>query len=193
MGYHQAGFEVVGVDISPQPHYPFVCHQGDAMVWPLDGFDVIHASPPCHAHSALGSFRTGHGTAWMLSATRDRLERSGLPWIIENVERAAMPDALVLCGASFGCETDGYVLRRHRRFASSEPLTAPPCACRGRRILGVYGHGGGTKSNAKGVSANAAEARALMGIDWMTRREMSQAIPPAYTEHLGRQLLVGHE
>src|SRR5215475_9362589 len=103
MGYHRAGFEVVGVDIKPQKHYPFEFHQGDAMTYPLDGFDVVHASPPCHDHSAASP--GPDGTGWMLAATVDRLAASGLPLIVENV---VGPDVVMagwwftLCGSSFG-------------------------------------------------------------------------------------------
>src|SRR6266404_9137838 len=79
-GYCRAGFAVTGVDISSQPRYPFTFIQADAMTFPLDGFDAVHASPPCQDHSATRDFGGDHGTGWMLTATRDRLAASGLPW-----------------------------------------------------------------------------------------------------------------
>ena len=109
MGYHRAGFDVVGVDIKPQLRYPFEFHQGDAMTWPLDGFDVIHASPPCQDHTRQFVPRE-HGTGWMLAAIRERLTASGLPWIIENVPGAPMRADYKLCGCMF----DLPRLRRER-------------------------------------------------------------------------------
>lgn len=188
VGYARAGFDVTGVDINPQPRYPFPFHQADAMTFPLDGFDVIHASPPCQDHSSLRSLQPAHGTEWMLAGTRERLVASGLPYVIENVETADMPGALVLCGAALGLRHDGYSLRRHRRFESNVWLMGGGCACAGK-ILGVYGNGGGTKGTGRGDKATVAEARAIMGIDWMNRAELSQAIPPAYTQLIGEQLI----
>ena len=187
VGYARAGFDVVGVDIVPQPHYPFSFIQADAMTYPLGGFDVIHASPPCQDHSTMVHIRGGHGTGWMLDSTRRRLAASGLPYVIENVESADMPGALILCGSSFGLGANGRGLRRHRRFESNLFLMGPPCACP-RRIVGFYGTGGPGQGN-RGYKGTMAEAVTAMGIDWMTRRELSQAIPPAYTQHIGEQLL----
>lgn len=193
-GYHRAGFEVVGVDIEPQPHYPFEFHQADAMVFPLDGFDAIHASPPCHDKTTLRHISGDDGTGWILAATINRLDASGLPYVVENVvgARADMGDRWVsLCGASFGLRTHtnqhGDVwLKRHRLFASNVGLLVPECRCRGKRIIGVYGHGDGGGRGWKGSFVN---RKAVMGIDWMTRAELSQAIPPAYTEWIGQQLM----
>jgi DNA (cytosine-5)-methyltransferase 1 len=189
MGYARAGFEVVGVDNRPQPRYPFEFHQGDAMTWPLDGFDAIHASPPCQDHSDLGARVGAHGTGWMLPAIITRLNEWGGPWVVENVESADMPSSLTLCGAAMGLTVDGWALRRHRKFASNVWLMGPGCACP-RRILGVYGTGGGYKEEyGRGNKANLSEASALMGIDWMNRAEISQAIPPVYTQYVGEQLM----
>ena len=199
MGYHRAGFEVVGVDIAPQPHYPFEFHQGDALIYlehlitgwkcgPIGytgpEFDVIHASPPCHDHSILKS-RTGFdGTGWLLSATLDRLKATGLSWVVENVMGADMPDPIMLCGSMFGLG-----VRRHRLFSSSVKLPQSVCDHTAQgQPWGVYGHGGGS-DNGRGHSATKAEAAAAMGIDWMNYREMAQAIPPAYTEHIGKFLM----
>jgi DNA (cytosine-5)-methyltransferase 1 len=189
VGYHRAGFDVVGVDINPQPRYPFEHHVADAMTFPLDGFDAIHASPPCQEHSTLRGMWNAkdHGTAWMLDATRQRLHAWGGPYVIENVMGADMPDSLMLCGASFGLTVDGYHLRRHRRFQSNVFMIGPGCGCF-LPALGVYGNGG-TGRHARGTKATIAQARAIMDIDWMTTKEISQAIPPAYTQFIGEYLL----
>ncbi len=196
VGYHRAGFDVVGVDINPQPNYPFEFHQADAMTYPLDGFAVVGASPPCQEHSVLAVLHSEpHGTGWMLDATRERLKASGLPYVIENVEAADMPGSLVLCGSEFGLTTTtekhGRVwLKRHRRFESNVFLWgAGGCNCYGKLTVPVYGHGaGGNRVNMRGPGV-AQASREVMGIDWMTRRELDQAIPPAYTEWIGLQLL----
>jgi len=191
MGYHRAGFEVVGVDIKPQPHYPFEFHQADALTYPLDGFDVIHASPPCQAYSVLRFLPWLKDKQYWdsIPPTRAVLEASGLPWVIENVEHAPI-QGIVLCGGMFGLP-----VFRHRRFDSSFLLFAPTherhrnVILKGRMLkdrarlnvwgkTGVAGHHGGT-----------ALKREAMGIPWMTSQELSQAIPPAYTEFIGKQLM----
>lgn len=195
VGYHRAGFEVVGVDAEPQPSYPFEFHHADAMSYPLDGFDVVTASPPCQDHSTLRSTHAEHGTGWMLRATVERFRASGLPWVVENVPGSESEMAgcvwVTLCGSSFGLR-----VRRHRRFASSLLLLVPECQHKVQgRPLGVYGSGGSrtpeaiARGGVKGVKATAKEAPAAMGIDWMPHDRLVQAIPPAYTELLGRQLM----
>ena len=198
VGYARAGFELVGIDAAPQPRYPYEFVQADAMTYPLDGFDAIHASPPCHGHSALNVVNEiEYGTEWMLAATIKRLTDHGAPFIVENVAgaRAHMPGALQLCGTEFGLmtrmESYGEVwLARHRLFLSNiHLLGAGGCHCYGRRIVGVYGHGGGgPKASVRGPGT-AQASREVMGIDWMTRDELDEAIPPAYTQFLGEQLL----
>ena len=188
MGYHRAGFDVVGVDIKPQPRYPFEFHQGDAMTWPLDGFDAIHASPPCQDHSATKHLhgRT-HGTGWMLAATRERLQASGLPWVIENVPGADMRADYRLCGCMF----DLPGLRRDRWFETSWHgfELRPPCYHTGNAVT-VAGHGTDGRFYREGLRLQTQEDRQrAMGIDWMTQEGLSQAIPPAYTHHIGLQLL----
>ena len=193
VGYARAGFEVVGVDIAPQPHYPFEFHQADALTFPLDGFDVIHASPPCQ-HDSIISRNLGYAQshASLIVPTRARLIASGLPWIIENVEGAPLCNPLILCGSSFGLGIPeyGWYLRRHRLFETTEMLfAASPCRHRGLAVS-VCGHGTPKYIRARlGRCIGVAEYRRLMAIEWMTRDELSQAIPPAYTEWLGRQLL----
>lgn len=178
MGYHRAGFEVVGVDIAAQPNYPFEFHQSDALEYPLDGFDVVHASPPCQAFTAA---RVIHGRehADLLTPIRERLERCGARWVIENVPGAPMRKDLVLCGSVFGMPR----LRRHRWFEFACPTAwmVPPCS-HGTETVSVFGHGGH-------VYHGVASWRCVMGIDWMTRDELAQAIPPAYTKFIGARLL----
>lgn len=205
MGYHRAGFDVVGVDVEDQPRFPFEFVRADAVTFPFDGFDAIHASPPCHDHSSLGqgnAARWGHwqGTGWMLPATMYRMAGQTRPWIVENVERAELGGHWVtVCGAAMGLRVQTAVggerwLRRHRRFASNVALLVPPCQCRKgvRKVIGVYG-AVGAGPTMRGWKGYTADAEAVMGIDWMKRSELTQAIPPAYTEMLGAQLMAAVE
>jgi DNA (cytosine-5)-methyltransferase 1 len=198
VGYWRAGFDVLGVDHRPQPRYPFPMVIADALTWPLGRVDAIHASPPCRDHTqAAARNRAALGergdTAWMLNATVERLAGDPRPWVVENVGNAAMPSTVAvvqLCGSAFDLD-----VRRHRLFASNTALLVPTCAHERQTprfrtadtragtasVVSVYGH-----TNYRG---DAALRRAAMGIEWMTVAELSQAIPPAYTEHLGRQLI----
>lgn len=191
MGYHKAGFEVVGVDIEPQPNYPFEFHQADAMDYPIEGFDAVHASPPCQDHSRLSKNYGApvHGTGKLLENTLARL--AGIKyWIVENVQDADMPGAITLCGASFGLGASGLDLPRHRKFKTSFPLLAPPCSHRPGKTMGVYGNGTNSWHRKKlGRNLTMAEMREAMQIDWTNRYELSQAIPPAYTEYIGKALM----
>jgi len=189
VGYARAGFEVVGVDSAPQPHYLFEFHQADALTFPLDGFDVIHASPPCQAYTCAKTLPGYKEHPELVPAMRRRLRASHLPWVMENVPGAPMPGAILLCGGMFGLK-----VRRHRLFESNILLFAPgPCRHTADMVT-VYGdHIRQWKQTAQGeryeVRYPTERGRKAMGIDWMTQREMSQAIPPAYTEYIGRQLL----
>ena len=198
VGYERAGFEVVGVDIEPQPRYPFEFHQADALTFPLDGFDVVHASPPCQHYSMIRPLCGGREYPDLIAPVRAHLIASGLPYVIENVVGAPLVDPVRLCGSSFGLP-----LRRHRLFESNVAVLVPPCAHealirrwpvplgdprRGRnphlrksRFVAVYG-----STRYKGEDAI---RRAAMGIDWMRRAELTQAIPPVYTELIGLQLI----
>lgn len=194
MGYHRAGFDVVGVDIKRQRHYPFPFVQADALTFDVSGFQAVHASPPCQDHSDLSGQHGPHGTGWMLAASVAKLQESGLPWVCENVVGRDVTMAgwwFELCGSSFGLG-----VRRHRRFGSSMLMLAPGCRHdlqpNPMDVTGGGGpsytertDGGGGRSR-KGSLAEASEA---MGIDWMSRREISQAVPPAYTEWIGANLL----
>lgn len=189
VGYHRAGFEVTGVDNRPQPRYPYEFHQADAMTYPLDGFDVIHASPPCQDHSVLSSRTPDHGTGWMLAATRARLQKQSAVWIIENVPGAPMRADFYLCGAMFGLRT-----YRHRLFELDERVTtllATPPHSR-HRIKTSTKNRASDLSTGLNISVTGDPGSSIgplcMGIDWMTGNELSQAIPPAYTQFIGAQL-----
>lgn len=191
-GYAKAGFEVVGVDLHPQPRYPFEFHQADAMTFDLSGFDAIHASPPCQAYTVLGGREDLSHYPDLVDAVRERLQAAGVPWIIENVPGAPLRDPITLCGAMFGLRS-----YRHRLFESSVQLAAPPhpkhevrVNRRGENRREHWANGGFiTITGDVGVYCGP-EA---MGVDWMSGNELSQAIPPAYTEFLGRQLLAHTE
>lgn len=188
MGYHRAGFEVVGVDIAPQPRYPFEFHQADAFAYLAEHhgeFDAFDASPECRDHTALTSRAGLKGTGWQLAEIRRMLEEIGKPYIIENVPGAPMRKDVVLCGGMFGLRT-----YRHRWFESNIPLAAPEhpkhvirtSTKKRRRDWDAGLHVSVTGDVGTYVG------RQAMGIEWMTGNELSQAIPPAYTEHLGQQL-----
>jgi len=192
MGYHRAGFDVVGVDNRPQPRYPFEFHQADAMTWPLDGFDAIHASPPCQDHSRLAAVAGMHGTGWMLAATRERLSAQPTPWVIENVVGAPMRADYRLCGCMFGLEDQFWTTGRERWFETSWHGfdMRSPCYHAGQTVS-LAGHGaqGGSDKGRAGRHPIKADYARLMGIDWMTLAELAQAIPPAYTEYVGAHLI----
>lgn len=197
VGYHRAGFEVVGVDINPQPNYPFEFWQYDAVLYdllPLGGFDAIHASPPCQRYSAMSNCRPGLADEYanLVGTTRLMLDRSGLPSVIENVSGAPLTWAsdlfgrhgVFLCGRMFGLE-----LYRHRLFETSFALPQPHHP-RHDRPASKAGHWQpGTVISVSGNCSPITVARKAMGIDWMTRDELGEAIPPAYTEYIGRALL----
>jgi DNA (cytosine-5)-methyltransferase 1 len=195
MGYHRAGFDVVGVDIKPQPRYPFEFIQADALTfiphpWMAAlTFDAIHASPPCQAYS--WSARRWHEVERqdLLARTRELLVSAGLPYVIENVVGAPLRSPIRLCGEMFGLE-----VIRHRLFESNVPMAEPfHVPHRGTVMDGTYvtvaGHGG---DNIKGRGSRAAK-QAAMGIDWMSDVELNEAIPPAYSEWIGRRVLASLE
>lgn len=201
MGYHRAGFDVVGVDINPQPNYPFRFLHGDALealryLWNLDTIlpHAIHASPPCQHYTNLarGTNNNIDSHPNLIPKVRDLLDQTGLPYVIENVPGASIRDDLTLCGLSFGLR-----VFRHRKFETGgwapERLKHEPH--KGHRVAGyrhgkrydgdmfaVYGCGGD-----KGTIE---QWQLAMGIDWTrNRKEIAEAIPPAYTEYIGRQLI----
>lgn len=213
MGYHQAGFDVVGVDIRPQPRYPFEFIQADCLKLDaafLDTFDAIHASPPCQAHSSISSVsgRQQHHVD-CIPETRALLQASGRPWVMENVVGAPLVHPFMLCGTMFGLMTScGAELRRHRLFESNWFIGLQPQCSHGvgTSVVGVYGgHAHDRRRKTITVTGSVAqqnvihnrsrltfpvgEAQRAMGINWMTMSDLSQAIPPAYTQFLGTQLL----
>lgn len=203
MGYARAGFDVVGVDLEPQKNYPFAFIQHDALTLDprfLATFDAIHASPPCQGYTSMRHAPGAKGAPRLIGETRAMLERAGLPWIIENVEeaRAEMRDPLTLCGSMFGLGAQGCRLQRHRLFESNIAISAPkPCQHDDRPVIGVYGgharrraaSAGGRGTRDVWEGGHRAAMSEAMGMTWATCAEMSEAIPPAYTEHLGRQLI----
>lgn len=203
-GYHDAGFDVVGVDNQSQPDYPFPFFRADALEF-LDqlrvgGYKiqgkkiaVVHASPPCQKFVSLGKGTNFKGFSYKpdeLTPTREMLKQltDEFVWVIENVPGAPMDKPITLCGSMFDLRIEEGYLQRHRLFESNRMLMVPgPCNHQGQAI-GVYGNGrgGGAMRNR---TANADQARRLMGIDWGNRAGITQAVPPAYTEYLGKQIL----
>lgn len=194
-GYHLAGFEVLGVDLAPQPRYPFAFHRADALDYLArhgHEFDAIHASPPCQAHTAMRTMHNALPHRDLIPETRRLLQEVGRPHVIENVVGAALHDPVLLCGSMFGLRCPGGQLLRHRLFETS--FTVPQMRCRHDPVLPVIGvYGGHVRDRRRRHDSQhrgretfgIADAEAAMGIGWMTLAELSQAIPPAYTRHLG--------
>lgn len=181
MGLWRAGFDVVGVDIEPQPRYPFMFIQADALDVRFQGFDFIWASPPCQAHTLAQRIRKNEHPD-IIDPIRRRLKAAGVPWCIENVVGAPLIDPIELCGAMFDLR-----VYRHRLFECSFPVETPehpkhiaPLRKMGRKP------GPGDFMHVVGNFSGVKQAREAMGIDWMARDELREAIPPAYSEHIGR-------
>lgn len=186
-GYQLAGFHVTGVDIRPMPRYAGdVFVQADAMEFPLDGFDAIHASPPCQAYSVSTAQNRAAGKAYpdLLGATRERLLATSTPWVIENVPGAPMRPDIQLCGCMF----DLPGLKRERWFETSWGAfdLRPPCH-HPDPIVTVVGHGPNHNSHYRNVAGHVWTRlkHDAMGIDWMNREELGEAVPPAYTQFVG--------
>lgn len=186
MGLHQAGYEVMGMDIRPQPRYPFRFIQADAMAIDWAGYDLIWASPPCQEYSALHALYPDREYPDLIAPVRKRLIATGTPWIMENVPGAPMHYYITLCGSMFGLRT-----YRHRRFETSVLLFQPPhpkhtvkTSTKKRRACWDAGlHISVTGDVGTYVG------RLAMGIDWMTGDELSQAIPPAYSRFLAERIM----
>lgn len=201
MGLHLAGFEVTGVDIEPQKRYPFEFILGDALEYvALHGhkYDLVVAGPPCQPYSRLHALTTKEYPQ-LIGETRQALAATGRPYIIENVATAwrSMINPIMLCGTMF----PELRVQRHRLFECSPVVWFPPAACyhwgrcgnqrllneRGKRVIQSFENC--DFLSISGNSYRVADGRTAMGISWMTRKELSQAIPPPYTEWLGREML----
>ena len=221
MGYARAGFEVVGVDVEPQPDYPFEFRQADAMFvaqWAgLSGeWDAIHASPPCQAYTALRVAANAREHPRLIEPLRELLVATGLPYVIENVPQAPLRNALVLGGESFGLGVEAgdsdwsaktllllgsggrRALRRHRLFETSFAVMASPCWHR-LPVIGFYGDHARAQRRSDPLQVENEQdfpdadrvglARVAMGINWTDSWDsLREAIPPAFTEHIGTQL-----
>jgi DNA (cytosine-5)-methyltransferase 1 len=210
-GYQEAGFYVVGCDIKPQPRYvgdAFIqadalevmgdllsgrnLVSSDAGAWQQNDFAAFHASPPCQGYSQMKRV-TGKEYPMLIEDARDAFQATNKPYVIENVIGAPLDNPIMLCGSMFGLR-----VYRHRLFEINPFLLMPPhvphrdktpSAGRGlspKGFICVVGNGGLKNSNGMSYTAY---ARKAMGIDWMTRDELSQAIPPAYTRYIGEQLM----
>lgn len=184
MGLHRAGFDVHGVDIKFQPHYPFGFTQGDALAQDLTGYDFVWASPPCQAHSTLTRLTSRRINIDLIPATRAKLKAWGGPYIIENVTPRVLENSVMLCGTNFGLG-----VARHRYFESNLPLVGHEnCDHRGKNLVTVLTKSCRSIGDMRGPSCHAA-GKTAMGIDWMTQFEMGESIPPAYSFFLGRQII----
>jgi DNA (cytosine-5)-methyltransferase 1 len=197
VGYQQAGFEVIGVDIKPQPNYPLPFIQTDALK--LDPkfialFDAVHASPPCQSYSDLAK-RNGNADEWprLIEPVRHMLIKTGLPYVIENVDGAPLLNPVVLCGTMFA----GLRVLRHRLFEANFPIKVPahgkhPKVHTFDKRKSHFGKTDDMRDFVQvtgGGNCSIAAARDAMGIDWMTKNELNEAIPPTYTKHIGKQLV----
>lgn len=195
VGYHRAGFDVVGIDIKPQPRYPFPFIQADALRPPVDftAFDAIHASPPCQAYTlmrGLGKVKDNHPD--LVEPVRNFLESTGKPWVIENVPGSPLRFPIMLCGSMFGLR-----LRRHRLFESSFMMLRPTSCEHKPNAFAVYGdhpedafiHAGPVAPTSVKRAPTLKAGQEAMGINWMPWKQLTQAIPPAYTEFIGKQLM----
>jgi len=196
VGYNRAGFDIVGVDINKQPNYPFEFIQADweEPLYFLPGLwerekrpYVIHASPPCQAYSLLTNMwdKTIHSD--LIPNVRERLKLINAPYVIENVIGAPLLSPIKLCGTSFGLG-----VRRHRLFELSDPpILFPPCNHYRHKAMRVTGNtGGSSKRDTEALFGTLEDWKISMGIDWtITAFECKEAIPPAYTEWIGKYLI----
>jgi DNA (cytosine-5)-methyltransferase 1 len=188
MGLHRAGFEVVGFDIEPQPRYPFEFHQQDALTVDLGGFDAVWASPPCQFISKAAQQWRNAGKEYpnLIPATRLLLQDSGKPYIIENVTGSVLEGPVLLNGATFGLR-----VKRDRYFEVNPPMAQPMLLsdAKPRKMGRPFDARKGQLFYPVGHFSGVAEARVAMGIDWMGQKDLAQAIPPAYSEYLGNNLM----
>jgi len=186
MGLHRAfpQAEIIGIDINEQKHYPFRFVLTDAMIYSLDGFDLIWASPPCQGYSVTKSvWRREYPK--LIPAIRERLQKSGAWYVIENVPGAPLNNSVTLCGTMFGLN-----VIRHRLFECNPRIDFPPASCNHHKKVVSAGREPNDRQfhSVTGHHSGVQKAREAMGIDWMTQKELSQAVPPAYSEWIGNEL-----
>lgn len=190
-GLSRAGYQVVGVDIKPQPRYPFAFVQANVMNLSFANFDLVWASPPCQRYTDLAK-RNGNSEDWpdLIEPVRNKLIRSGCKYVIENVEGAPLNPNVMLCGTMF----PGLRVLRHRLFEANFPIPQPPHGAHPKvhTFDKRKSHFGRTNEMVDfvqvtgGGNCTLAAAQDAMGIDWMTKAEINEAIPPAYAEYIGR-------
>lgn len=198
IGLHRAGFDVVGVDIEPQPRYPFRFVQADALTYPLNGADLVWASPHCQGYTALRHAPGTIGKPRQIQQFRAMMPTNAL-WAIENVEEAGwdMENPIRLCGSMFNLSAQGCRLQRHRLVMTNFPVEQPKCEHDDRPVIGIYGgharrraaSAGGRGTRDVWEGGHKAAASEALGINWMTLNELSEAIPPDYAEYIGRAAL----
>lgn len=195
MGYHQAGFDVVGVDIKRRANYPFQMIEADVRGLSLDflrTFDAIHASPPCQAHTSMKTMPDSRPHVDLVPETRALLKASGKPYVIENVVGAPLIEPVRFCGSMFGLGAKGAQLRRHRDFETNWLLMSPGTCQHSTPTIGIYGEGcrDSRRKHDKTIPEfTVVDGREAMEMPWATLAELCEAIPPAYTRFIGAQLL----
>lgn len=203
VGFHRAGWEVVGVDVKRQPRYPFRHVVADALEvmrgllearklggLALADFDGIHAAPPCQRFTrGQNAAKNAAAHPDLVTPLRPLLEAAGLPYVMENVVGAPLVDPTMLCGTMFGLEHEGFELRRHRLFETNWLVGLTPSCAHRLPAAPVFGHSAGRDwRNRHGRDFSAADKAAIMGIDWLNRNEVAEAIPPAFAEFIGRRM-----
>ena len=193
-GYNKAGFDVTGIDLKHGKRYPYKYIKGDVLMYLqnldfLRSFDIIHASPPCQTHSITQHLRNAQGKSTskldLIPQTRAALIASGKPYVIENVPGSPLINPIQLCGSSFGLQ-----VRRHRLFESNMKLTGSVCDHKAQgRPVGVYGSLNDQIPKGGKTATTIDEGRDAMGMPWAIWTELVEAIPPAYTEYLGKQII----
>lgn len=194
MGYHLAGFDVIGIDNKKQKRYPFTFIQADALevlkdLDYLKTFDVLSGSPPCQTHSKTKHLRDAQGKSTdkvdLIPQTREGFIASGKTYVIENVPGAPLINPTILCGSSFDLK-----VRRHRLFESNTKLTPLACDHKNQgKPVGIYGSMRDEIPNGGHTAKTIEQAREAMGINWMIWGELVEAIPPSYTAYLGKQII----
>lgn len=190
-GYSRAGFSVHGIDLYSQKNYPYTFTRADALEYLIangHNYDAIHASPVCQHYSWSAARWRNDGTEYetdLLPAIQDELRRLGKPYVIENVVGSPLDNPMTLCGTMFGLK-----VFRHRQFETNWICLAPSrCSHKGKRI----GHGADDFVCVAGHGANGSAKYSrwcdAMDVHWMTKYELTQSIPPAYTEYIGKQML----